>query len=34
MVYVMIWYNKDGKFHRENGPAVECADGGKYWYKW
>jgi aminopeptidase N len=26
-----IWY-KDGLRHRENGPAVECADGRKYWY--
>jgi len=26
------WY-KEGKFHREDGPAVEYADGKKYWYK-
>jgi hypothetical protein len=22
----------DGKFHREDGPAVEYADGDRYWY--
>jgi hypothetical protein len=26
------WY-KDGKLHRENGPAVESPDGYKQWYK-
>jgi hypothetical protein len=26
------WF-KDGKFHRENGPAREWADGTRYWYK-
>jgi hypothetical protein len=26
------WY-KDGKLHREDGPAVEWADGDKVWYK-
>ena len=25
------WY-LDGKLHRENGPAVEYADGNKWWY--
>jgi hypothetical protein len=25
------WYLND-KLHREDGPAVECADGSKYWY--
>ena len=25
------WYLKN-KLHREDGPAVECADGTKYWY--
>ena len=25
------WY-LDGKLHRENGPAVEYADGDKWWY--
>ena len=27
------WYDSDGKWHRENGPAIEWADGGKFWYK-
>jgi hypothetical protein len=26
------WF-KDGKYHREDGPAVEYADGSKDWYK-
>ena len=26
-----IWF-KNGKFHREDGPAVERANGSKYWY--
>lgn len=26
------WY-KDGKLHREDGPAVESNDGTKRWYK-
>jgi hypothetical protein len=25
------WY-LDGKYHREDGPAVERTDGGKEWY--
>jgi hypothetical protein len=25
------WYLND-KLHREDGPAVECADGTKHWY--
>jgi phage terminase Nu1 subunit (DNA packaging protein) len=25
------WYI-DGKLHREDGPAIEYADGDKYWY--
>ena len=25
------WY-KNGKFHRENGPAIEYSNGNKYWY--
>ncbi|MDV7396463.1 hypothetical protein RZS08_34025, partial [Arthrospira platensis SPKY1] len=25
------WVN--GKLHREDGPAIEYADGGKVWYK-
>jgi len=26
------WY-KEGKYHREDGPAIESLDGTKYWYK-
>jgi hypothetical protein len=26
------WYNKDNQLHREDGLAIEYADGGKYWY--
>jgi hypothetical protein len=25
------WYLND-KLHREDGPAIECANGDKYWY--
>ena len=25
------WY-RNGKYHREDGPAVELANGDKYWY--
>jgi hypothetical protein len=25
------WY-LDGKFHREDGPAIEDSDGTKFWY--
>ena len=25
------WY-LNGKYHREDGPAIEWADGGKQWY--
>ena len=25
------WYNAAGEFHRLHGPAVECANGNKYW---
>jgi len=24
------WY-LNGKYHREDGPAIECADGDKFW---
>ena len=27
----ICWY-LDGKFHREDGPAVEYANGNKFWY--
>ena len=26
------WYNEDGELHREDGPAIEYADGDKEWY--
>ena len=26
------WYNLDEQLHREEGAAVEWADGGKHWY--
>jgi hypothetical protein len=26
------WYDKDGKCHRDDGPAVELANGTKVWY--
>ena len=26
------WY-KEGKYHREDGPAIEYSSGGKEWYK-
>jgi len=27
-----FWKNKDGQFHRVNGPAVEYKDGSKRWF--
>ena len=27
------YYNADNKLHRLDGPAVEYADGDKYWYQ-
>ena len=27
-----FYYNNAGKWHRENGPAVEYANGSKRWY--
>ena len=27
------YYNKAGHLHRTNGPAVEWADGDKFWYQ-
>ena len=27
------WYDDDGQFHRENGPARIWLDGHKVWYK-
>ena len=35
---LVIWPNNDkewfveGKYHRLDGPACECADGSKFWY--
>jgi len=26
------WF-RDGKLHREDGPAIECTDGEKRWYR-
>jgi hypothetical protein len=26
------WYNEKRKFHRLDGPAIEYADGDKFWY--
>ena len=26
------WYNSDGQLHREDGPAIEWADGTKEWW--
>ena len=28
-----VWY-LNGKWHREDGPAIEYADGTKFWYKY
>jgi hypothetical protein len=28
----ICWYNSKGKLHREDGPAIERANGDKYWY--
>jgi hypothetical protein len=27
-----FWF-KEGKYHREDGPAIELINGEKYWYK-
>jgi hypothetical protein len=27
------WYNEKGQYHREDGPAIEYANGYKVWYK-
>ena len=26
------WYNEQGQRHREDGPAIEWANGAKYWF--
>ncbi len=28
-----IWLDADGRLHREDGPAVECTNGDKFWYR-
>ena len=28
-----FWYDSNGKFHRDDGPAVIYADGDKAWYQ-
>ena len=28
-----IWKNEKGELHREDGPAMECLNGNKKWYK-
>jgi hypothetical protein len=30
---VKRWYNESGEKHREDGPALECANGTKEWYQ-
>ena len=27
-----IWYNEQNQYHRDDGPAVEWADGSKEWW--
>jgi hypothetical protein len=27
------WFNKEGKYHRLDGPAIEYSDGDKAWYQ-
>ncbi len=27
------WRNKEGQFHRTNGPAIEWREGGKEWFQ-
>ena len=28
----IYWYNNNNRLHREDGPAIEYANGNKYWY--
>ena len=30
---MILHKNEAGQLHREDGPAVECADGGYVWYR-
>lgn len=32
-IYSTSFYNEKGELHREDGPAIEYANGDKYWYK-
>ncbi len=27
------YYNEQDRFHREDGPAIECINGDKHWYQ-
>ena len=29
----IYYYNNSNELHREDGPAIECDDGRKYWYR-
>jgi len=29
---VKMWFNTNQEFHREDGPAIECANGDKEWW--
>lgn len=26
------WYNEDGQYHKEDGPAIVYSNGDKFWY--
>jgi hypothetical protein len=28
-----LWLNKVGQLHRDDGPAIECANGDKAWFR-
>lgn len=28
-----IWLDEDGRFHREDGPAIIRGDGAEFWYR-
>jgi hypothetical protein len=28
----IIWFNTDGEYHNEDGPAFICSYGSMYWY--
>ncbi len=30
----IIYKNKDGEFHRDDGPAIEYENGDKIWYRY